>query len=430
MRSRPDSASSRPHSAAAAPSPAAQRLIDGVLDDALREFALDAARTALRELAASVIANRRMLGAAEAGMAASSETGGLPVAAGTGCQGVHVAAAAAAAAALLADGKLRVAARPAAASPPQPLPQPPPHSTERAARGAARAPSREPASADALVRADAHDTPATQRAARAAHVDRIIRERRTAREFERSVLPAALSSGWVREVVLDALEEVAAETAAVAAAARARASPPPPPPDDADAGALGESGGDALIEAILLANLTAQLGRAGDGTDLREAVGAVQDGLLAQLLLRRTLAVAQRREEARPDRPAGAMHAQLTSELLIDSMVSKLVGLPCADAKEAPNDEPVGPASPPPPRPRAPYSVPPDPPAVRGASGAAAGANPVAREGATRTRRESSGGGRSRNGSRDSASSASSRSSASSDDASESGSEADSTESS
>ncbi|KAG8460873.1 hypothetical protein KFE25_010624 [Diacronema lutheri] len=345
-----------------------------LLEQVVRELAEDAARSAVRELAGALVAQRRALGAAVARVAAAADAAraradsphrppDAPVA-GTGYQAARAAAANVPAAGL-ADGPLRVAARShalaiARSAPPRPSDGPPAPPLHAALLERVLAP---------LL---AEEADAAARAALSELVDDLLTRRRAARAYDGLVVGVALSARYMRRVALEALAEVEADQLLDAAlreacmesaldalaehrsetasqwltrGTRARAPGEPPlhlPHLASDTEAIYIDGvcQAVLLERLLFDALAHKLALAGDNLLLRDAMATVTDELLAETLMQRSLAVAQRREDAAPERPLGAAHAELTTELLLEALIGGLAAMPLDDEP----DEPAEPA--------------------------------------------------------------------------------------
>jgi hypothetical protein len=83
-----------------------------------------------------------------------------------------------------------------------------------------------------------------------------------------------------------------------------------------------------VLERLLFDGPAHKLALAGDGLLLRDALSLICDSYIGDMLLHRSLSVAQRREEARPDRPLGALHAKLATDLLLEAMIAGLAAMP------------------------------------------------------------------------------------------------------
>lgn len=318
------------------------RLADRLLEQAVRECAQEAARAALRELADVLVTRRRALGAGAAHGAHAAVPGPSAAAAAASAPAEH-----------LTNGAGGHAARAGA----------PAHSPPRAPFAGIRAQPPHGALLELVVGALlADEAPLAARAATSELVGGFVARRRALQAYERALLPAALSPRYARVLAAEALAELDAEAllegalaeacaraardalAERAAEAAARVVPlrsytqlpsrprgPPPAarePAEPDARLVERLGRSVVLERLLFDALAHKLARAGESLLVRDAASHVSDELLSDLLLRRCLAVAQRREEADPARPLGAARAQLTADLLLEAMIAGLVSLP------------------------------------------------------------------------------------------------------
>lgn len=349
----------------AGPPPGAVRLADRLLEQVLGELAEDAARTAIRELASAIVAQRRALSGAAAHVAAAAAglppSASLPIAVGAGYQAAR---AAAASASTLGESPLRALARArlAHSTAPLPPPQPPP---EHAAL-----------LEHVLAPLLAEESKLAARAATSELVDEHMARRKAERLYNGMLLPSVLSTHYVRQLAteaacehaadellgsvlreeaadsaLDALSECAAEASNAwlsrrkRAARGARPRQPREPPlrlphlsSDPEAWDVDKASQAVVLERLILDALMHTLVTSGESVLVRDAMQVCSDEWLSEILMHRALSVAQRREEAAPSKPLGAAHAQLTTELLLEAMVAGLARLPVdeepADARQ------------------------------------------------------------------------------------------------